>query len=596
MMKTKNDLVNLIKSLDPSKIVFWVGAGIDSNPPTSLPLASKLLEELIKQTCGKVYASKIKTQYELLYGENMIPRMETVISEIKLFESELADPSKNGTVVRGFSAFLDAPPNTCHQILTQYLKLGSNIVTLNYGNTFAKAFNLQYNASFPETPTFDSEMQLYLYSDGNLTPGKIYHPHGVANDLETIGISLGEVKKVLSPNFKRRIIDWITAGYCFIFLGYSCSDSLDINPFFESLNYLTNSNSRAILINYSSAESFDWGEQSKETEKLLTPFAQNNRIVFNTNTSKFLCAIKLHNIECKKTEVEVFNWTKLFRCRAVPYDKRLHKYMSLGIIKILGLDCRKILPDNWYKDCNYDLFRRHWYVDYYAFNCLTASKMFIEAKKFGKKLDKDNLTKSDIYSKLGFAKKAAQVTMPIEEIDKYLSTANSLNSVTIDWNISTALNRNAEWIILDILRHPLSFSRKIKQYSPKANIILRCNKKIIELGNDCVLEYFQYLTALRYYGVFLMIFENKYDDAINYLNQALSHYDATSVRDGSIRCKLFLSLVEMLNIKHCENSLKSAKSCLNDIKCCDIKSISPKDLYLYLLLKGYYYIQKKRKI
>ncbi len=93
-----------------------------------------------------------------------------------------------------------------------------------------------------------------------------------------------------------------------------------------------------------------------------------------------------------------------------------------------------------------------------------------------------------------------------------------------------------------------------------------------------------------------MIFENKYDDAINYLNQALSHYDATSVRDGSIRCKLFLSLVEMLNIKHCENSLKSAKSCLNDIKCCDIKSISPKDLYLYLLLKGYYYIQKKRKI
>lgn len=75
MMKTKNDLVNLIKSLDPSKIVFWVGAGIDSNPPTSLPLASKLLEELIKQTCGKVYASKIKTQYELLYGENMIPRV-----------------------------------------------------------------------------------------------------------------------------------------------------------------------------------------------------------------------------------------------------------------------------------------------------------------------------------------------------------------------------------------------------------------------------------------------------------------------------------------------------------------------------------------
>lgn len=594
IMKTKNDLVNLIKSLDPSKIVFWVGAGIDSNPPTSLPLASVLLKELITQTCGDIYASKIETQYELLHGKGKIPRMETVISEIKLFESELADSSKSGTIVRGFSAFLEAPPNECHQILAQYLKLGSNIVTLNYGNTIAKAFNLQYSDSFPENPIFDNEMQLYLYSDESITSGKIYHPHGVANDLNTIGISLSEVKKVLSSNFRKRIIDWITAGYCFIFLGYSCSDTLDINPFFESLNFLTNNNSRAILINYSSAESFDWGEQSKETEKLLTPFVQNNRIVFNTNTSDFLSAIKLHNTKCK--EPEAFNWMERFGCHAVSYDERLHKYISLGIIKILGLDCRKILPDNWYKDCNYELFRSHWYVDYYTFNCLTASKMFIEAKKFGKKLDKDNLTKSDIYSKLGFAKKAAQVTMPIEEIDKYLSTANSLNSVTIDWNISTALNRNAEWIILDILRHPLSFSRKIKQYSPKANIILRCNKKIIELGNDCVLDYFQYLTALRYYGVFLMIFENKYDDAINYLNQALSHYDATSVRDGSIRCKLFLSLVEMLNIKHCENSLKSAKSCLNDVKCCNIKSISPKDLYLYLLLKGYYYIQKKRKI
>lgn len=105
VMTTRKDLVNLIKSLEPSKIVFWIGAGIDHNVPTNLPLAKELLEKLIELTCGNEYANKIKGQYDLLYDGP--PRMETIISEIKLFESELTDSSKNGTVVPGFSSFLE---------------------------------------------------------------------------------------------------------------------------------------------------------------------------------------------------------------------------------------------------------------------------------------------------------------------------------------------------------------------------------------------------------------------------------------------------------------------------------------------------------
>jgi len=220
--------------------------------------------------------------------------------------------------------------------------------------------------------------------------------------------------------------------------------------------------------------------------------------------------------------------------------------------------------------------------------------MLMAARKFSKKLSDDNLTKSDIYAKLGLTKKAAQATMPVEEIYVYLSTVNNPTLPIIDWNISTALNRNAEWIILDILRHPLSFQRKLEKHSKKASIIMRCNQKIIDLGNDCVLDFFQYLTALRYYGVLLMILENKYDDSIRYLKQALFHYDAISVRAGSITCKLFLSLVEILNIKNDKRSLQTAESYLDSVKCYNVKSINPKNLYLYLLLKVYCCFRKKR--
>ena len=208
--------------------------------------------------------------------------METIISEIKLFESELTDSSKNGTVIPGFSSFLEAPPNQCHKILAQYLKQGSNIVSLNYGNTVSKAFNMQYNTTFPVVPMFDNEMQMYLYSDENITQGKIYHPHGVAEDLDTIGISLSEVKKVLSPKFKKQITEWISSGYCFIFLGYSCSDTLDINPFFEHLNFLPNNNSMAVIINHSSVISL----VTNLLHKLRGLLHEYNSICYRTNKSR----------------------------------------------------------------------------------------------------------------------------------------------------------------------------------------------------------------------------------------------------------------------------------------------------------------------
>ncbi len=340
MIQTKSDLIKLIKTLEPQKIVFWIGAGVDNNWPTNLPVAKDLLEKILELTCGEEYTEKIEKQYKSVY--NGIPRMETVISEIKLFESELAIDS---TIVNGFSSFLDAPPNTCHQVLAQYLNQGSNIVSLNYGNTIAKAYNMQYSNKFPTKPVFDDELNLYVYKNECITKGKVYHLHGVADDLDTIGISLNEVKKTFSPKFKDQLTAWINNGYCFIFLGYSCSDTLDVNPFF--LNLKSKGNATGIIINHSKQESFTMENQDSKMKNILTPFSQ--KIIFNTVTKDFIESLKIR--KCQKDDNE-YDWFDNFQNCIIPYNQDLYQYISLGLINSLGLDYKKVLPSDWYKKKN----------------------------------------------------------------------------------------------------------------------------------------------------------------------------------------------------------------------------------------------------
>ena len=55
MLQTKDSLIKTIKTMDPQKIVFWLGAGVDYNYPTGLPLAKSLMESLLQYSCGSYY-------------------------------------------------------------------------------------------------------------------------------------------------------------------------------------------------------------------------------------------------------------------------------------------------------------------------------------------------------------------------------------------------------------------------------------------------------------------------------------------------------------------------------------------------------------
>lgn len=95
-----NEIDNLLKSFNPNKIVFWVGAGIDADAPTCLPIGNQLTEYVLELSCGIEGANKIKEYWkdlseliQRLFNDEIsissIPRLETIFEAIKDFEGHL---------------------------------------------------------------------------------------------------------------------------------------------------------------------------------------------------------------------------------------------------------------------------------------------------------------------------------------------------------------------------------------------------------------------------------------------------------------------------------------------------------------------------
>lgn len=53
------EIICMIKKYPINKLVFWVGAGIDRDSPTELPLGYELTVEILERTCGKELSGRI---------------------------------------------------------------------------------------------------------------------------------------------------------------------------------------------------------------------------------------------------------------------------------------------------------------------------------------------------------------------------------------------------------------------------------------------------------------------------------------------------------------------------------------------------------
>ena len=546
------ELIDRIKQTDPEKIVFWVGAGIDSNDPTGLPRAEPLVKEIMDLTCGEEIASKIFKICRELNGR--FPRLESIIEEIKRFESNLQSERADQTFLKGFESFLQAPPNVCHEVLAQYIRLGANVVTTNYGRTIPEALRqIDPKSDFCESPYFDQSLGIYVYRSLKRNYGAVYHIHGVANDLKTMGVSLSEVKTSLPKGFRKMVLEWINSGYTFIFLGYSCSDTLDVNMFFEEARADTiNNQSFGLFIQHSSDIKI-YEDPPRNVIAVLETFGDREYYLAPTET--FVNELALAPSRLSQQAKAMFDWQFMFRDYAKQgrvFDEDILKVrISHGYIYSLGLNVRAILPSNWLRMA---ADGDGWYGNFHAFVNACKNGRFKDIVRYKTKYRKEEesqLTTSNVYAYSGRLKQASEV-VSLSEIESGLATFIE-NGKPVDWSISTPLNRKSQWIIINTILPILGHKNKEK-LRDEAQQIIKLNKRIIGLGTDGVVDVLQLLTAKRLNAVLQAIFCEKgkkevFDHAIGDLMWTLYHYTEISNYTGMSFSEMFLFLVKILEIQ-----------------------------------------------
>ena len=271
-------MLNMINNY--SNTIFWIGAGVDADWPTLLPVGNRLMRYVLHT----VFPDEVVVQnsiddnaVEMLYrlradklnefgiyinerhGEefplirNGI-RLETVISVVRSFES---DASTTGRLVarndgkfflEGFRSFAEAEPNIAHFKLAYFLHKGASVVTSNYDTCILKAYNLLYRRKLREHRLTD---QIYRYDDEKKS-GRLYYFHGIATYPQSLGITLNTVDNVFGGEFADFLTEKYRTDTTFCFLGYGCVDDFDVNMMFQDLRnqYLNVSRSKAVCVLY----------------------------------------------------------------------------------------------------------------------------------------------------------------------------------------------------------------------------------------------------------------------------------------------------------------------------------------------------------
>ncbi len=204
-----NDILELING-KISEITFFVGAGISSNPPSSLPLAKDvklaLLESLCKstpKTCIDQFYDKNKKEIEGL--------LENILME-SIFEIIMRRMPNNGKFVTQMikEVFNGKNPNNNHVFLARLIKTGCYVITTNFDMLIEEAVKRDPACNF------------------NQLRHKIMHVHGSIDDQESIIITLSQVGQGLTKNIEDKLKNALK-NKIVIFIGWSDKD-IDITP------------------------------------------------------------------------------------------------------------------------------------------------------------------------------------------------------------------------------------------------------------------------------------------------------------------------------------------------------------------------------
>lgn len=538
---SESEITSLINRFSKNRVVFWVGAGIDIDPPTNLPSGYSLTKAIIEMGCGK-YACEIIKYWEKVkapdifregISTNKIPRLESIIESVREFESHLL---KQYSVINGFKSFLDAPPNHNHYVLAKFLNEGANIITTNYDICIPKAYNASFHKEFKISyDAVKDESGVYNYISSNPHAGRIYHIHGTASNLTDIGASLGIVKNSLPTGFTKLLDQWIDDEYCFIFLGYSGLDTLDINRYFE--NRGQSLKSTGIYVRHCQSGRIKSASRRPNGNELILLRSFKKEYICGCNTGHLL---KFWTSQEKRADD--FEWRKRFEDNIEEYPEKLHIVLALGIAYGLGNNIMQRIDKDWLiKVQQYDELKE-WYINYYIF-CTGAIQGDIDTvDKFGSRLKQSSYNHAEINAAQNRLDEAVKhYHLPSELL---VQTKEFINeNKIISWGTCTPLNRYTNYIVQNIIKRPFSYKQHISMMTEQALAIIESYKLILKEGYDRVQHVNQINTASRGLAILEMIFNNNLTEAKKRIKFAYNNYAAESSANGISVVLFFASLI-----------------------------------------------------
>ena len=282
--------------IDPSRTIFWTGAGISADPPSCLPLGSGLTDAYLETAMGPKWKQFVAiwnnhvpqimnsvkngewsepepvgtfTEADIFDKAWQRPRLEYIIGEMnkldKYFNSiHFTKPENQRLFARGESIaaiqrFSLVRPNLTHFRLADLSKAGARLVTANFDTGLEEA-----------------------------SAKNVYHFHSSATDKpENFGATIVAMSRGLDEGFQDEMIRCFEKGFDIVFIGYGGVDFFDAEPFFRSLQGRTFPG-KAIYLHYCAnpGKREDAKRKEKAYAYLLEPF-KNQYIAYGTTEELF---------------------------------------------------------------------------------------------------------------------------------------------------------------------------------------------------------------------------------------------------------------------------------------------------------------------
>lgn len=324
-----------ILSINPSKTIFWVGAGVGADSPCNLPLGNVLTDAFLYAMLGD------KAEDFILYWNNYIPairdcvrngiwseplcrtqytvadvksgeawerpRLEFVIGEVNKLDQEFCGISfenpenvkryRRQQSIESLAHFAEAEPNLLHYWLADFARAGAMIITANFDICIEKAID------------GDNKLSVCDGVKGIETgAGFIYHFHGVATDEDmqnNLGATVNNISKRLPERFTDRLVKYFEDGYDIVFVGYSGLDFFDVYPFFKELQ-TGEYPGKALYLDFclNDKKCEEALKMDKHYEYLLSPFKEGV-IAYGLSTIFFDIIGRNSGISCSKEISEI---------------------------------------------------------------------------------------------------------------------------------------------------------------------------------------------------------------------------------------------------------------------------------------------------